>query len=246
MSACATERMQDGHTRRALLLTAAAGAGCLGRSSPVLEVHTELRGRPFYYHSRCCDWEGTTVTGFLPAVFEALGKAISAELRVEAAGPQTAIQCALTPTDSGGITLLNGFYTVVMPTDATPAVVLIPEPIDTPALRERLTDLTAAVPRQVEVPVGTPRAGDAVVTDWVTAYRWARRDKVRLVDAAGRHSGAFRPAIMPVGQAAVTLRVADPSLEDTLHAGMMQLSRRGQLDAIRAEYFFASGRPRRL
>ncbi len=238
--------MQHGHTRRAVLLTALASAGCLGRHTPVLEVHTELRGRPFYYHSRCCDWEGTTVTGFLPSVFDELARAIPYELRMGAEGTQRAIQCAVTPMDSGDIALLRGFYTVVIPTGATPAVVLLPEPLDTPDLRETLAAVTDAVPRQVEVPVDPPRAEEAVVTDWVTAYRWARRDQGRLLEAGSRHTGAFTPEIIALGEAAVTLRTADPSVEDSLHAGLTQLRQDGRLDAIRAEYFHPSGRPRRL
>jgi hypothetical protein len=238
--------MQHRHTRRALLLTALAGTGCLGRSRPGIEVRTDLRGRPFQYHSRCCDWEGTTVKGFLPAVFDALGAAISREVMIGADGEQTGLLCAMTPARPDDITLLNGFYTVVLPMEAQPATVLVPEPLDTAGLRAALATVTDAVPRQVEIPVDPPRGDAAVVTDWVTAYRWARRDRGRLVDAAGGPIGAFTPSIIAVGQAAVTLQVADPSVETTIRTGLRQLRQGGRLGAIRAEYFYASGRPRRL
>lgn len=233
-------------TRRAVLLAAVASAGCLGRARAPLTVHTDLSGRPFRYHDRCCDWEGTTITGFLPAVLDALGSAIAQPVELITDSETGAVRCSMGPPEAGSLALLGGFYTVVLPPEGPPTRVQIPTQLDGAAVLEALAGVTDATPQPVREPPSPPTTGRAVVTDWVTAYRWAHRGHGRLVETTPTSAGAFEATVLAVAPAGVTLAAEDPTLGTELADGVGRLRRAGQLSAIREEYFTAAGRPRRL
>ena len=238
--------MQHGHTRRAVLLAAVASAGCVGRGERPLAVTTDLTGRPFRYHARCCDWEGTTITGFLPAVFALLGSTISRPIELLDAAGMAPIHCSMTPPGPEAVPLLGGFITLVLPQEGSPERVVVPAGFDNDALRASLGRVTDATPHQLLGAPTPPEAGVGVVTDWVTAYRWSHRGRGRLVGEAAAPIGAFDPPIATLAPVAITLTCDDPDLTRTLREGVEQLRGDGRLAMVREEYFTTAGRPRRL
>ncbi len=238
--------MQHGHTRRAVLLAAVAVTGCTGRDRAPLPIHTDLSGRPFRYHDRCCDWEGTTITGYLPAVIEALGPALARPIELVDDDGMGPVHCRMGPPASASIPLLRGFYTIVYPPEDPPALLRIPQLLDTDSVRSTLagvTDLPLQWQRKAPSP---PAAGAAVVTDWVQAYRWVHRGRGRLVDAMPTAGGAFTVSTTALAPAWVGLTAEDPTLTASLREAIAHLRRDGELSAIRDQYFTAAGRPRRL
>jgi len=229
-----------------MLLAAIAIAGCTGRDRPPLTVQTNLTGRPFRYHDRCCDWEGTTITGYLPAVFERLASALGRPIELVDDDGMSPVRCRMASPASESIPLLRGFYTLVHPPESSPSRLHVPQHLDTEVVRRSLTEITDLPPQWVSGPVRPPAAEVAVVTDWVQAYRWIHRGHGRLVDAVPAPGGSFVVSIPVVGPAWVTLTAEDPPLTATLREAIGQLREDGDLSAIRHEYFTETGRPRRL